>query len=293
MPKGVVIGYIDSPEGEDALGLGHQLARAIGGAAILTVVVEHPRHGVDEEQFEAAVSEYCGRLLAKAGERLQDLEVLERPLVGNSRSRAIYELAEEDQPAAIVIGSTHRGPIGRVLLGTLGDSLLAGAPCAVAIAPRGYAAREQGLERIGIAVDGSSESWRALGAGAELAGRLEVPLRLLSAVDPPPYVLGGLLSDLDPDQYREHKEREAEDLLAAAAARVLSEVLVEREVLHGSPAEALVEAAEGLDLLIMGSRGYGPIKHTLLGSVSAKVIASAPCGLMVVARGAGFRPLGP
>jgi nucleotide-binding universal stress UspA family protein len=42
----------------------------------------------------------------------------------------------------------------------------------------------------------------------------------------------------------------------------------------------------------MGSRGYGPITHTLLGGVSGKLMRSAPCPLLVVARGAGVHPLG-
>ncbi len=296
MPRKVIIGYNDSPQGEDALDLGHQLAGALDATALVTIVVQHPPRGADEDEFDAAVSEFCDPLFANARERLHDLKLLERPLVGNSRSRAIYELseelAEEEPPTLIVIGSTRRGPVGRVLLGTLGDSLLSGAPCAVAVAPSGYADREQGLKRIGIAVDGSSESLRAVAAGVELAGPLAVPLQLLSAVDPPSYALGGLLSDLDREEYGKFEERETERLLEKAAERVPSEIPVERGLLHGSPAEALAEAANDLDLLIMGSRGYGPITHTLLGGVSAKLMASAPCALMVVARGAGFHPLG-
>jgi len=63
-------------------------------------------------------------------------------------------------------------------------------------------------------------------------------------------------------------------------------------LLHGSPDEALPEAAEGLDLLLMGSRGYGPLKGALLGSVSAKLIAASPCPVLVVPRGSGTNPLG-
>ena len=63
-------------------------------------------------------------------------------------------------------------------------------------------------------------------------------------------------------------------------------------MLHGPAAEALAEEAKDLDLLILGSRGYGPVKGALLGSVSAKLMGSAPCAVLVLPRGSGVDPLG-
>ena len=64
-----------------------------------------------------------------------------------------------------------------MLVGTLGTSLLSGIQCSVAVAPRGYADRESGPGRIRVAVDGSSESWRALSAAAYLAQRANARCR--------------------------------------------------------------------------------------------------------------------
>jgi nucleotide-binding universal stress UspA family protein len=68
-------------------------------------------------------------------------------------------------------------------------------------------------------------------------------------------------------------------------------VITEPLLVHADPAEALTEAASDLDLLVLGSRGYGPVKGTLVGSVSASVMAAAPCPVLVVPPEAGVTPL--
>jgi nucleotide-binding universal stress UspA family protein len=107
----------------------------------------------------------------------------------------------------------------------------------------------------------------------------------------PHYVLGGLLSPLGPEEYRDYKKGEWERVYEDAAGRVADDVVTEPLLLHGEPAEALAEAGKDLDLLVLGSRGYGPVKGTLLGSVSARVMAAAACPVLVVPRGAGATPL--
>jgi len=75
--------------------------------------------------------------------------------------------------------------------------------------------------------------------------------------------------------------------LHEAAARIPDEVTVAKELLSRGPAANLIEeAAKRVDLLVMGSRGYGPIRRVLLGSVSAPVVRHCPCPVLVVPRGA-------
>ena len=61
---------------------------------------------------------------------------------------------------------------------------------------------------------------------------------------------------------------------------------VEREFVVGDPVDELVARSEDADLVIVGSRGYGPLRSVLLGSVSAKLVRRAACPVMVVPRGA-------
>jgi nucleotide-binding universal stress UspA family protein len=236
------------------------------------------------------LKKFCEPLFAKAREHLDGLEVQEKVMVNDSPAAGIYELTDWLKPTAIVIGSTRHGRSRRVQVGTVGGSLLSGVHSTVAVAPRGYVDAGSNLARIGVAVDGSSESWRALAAAALLAQRADAPLRVLSVMGQPHYVLGGLLSPVGPDEYRELKQREWEQIHENAAQRV-ADVNTEPLLLHGEPAEALADAASDLDLLVLGSRGYGPVKGTLLGSVSSRVMAAAPCPVMVVPRGAGAAPL--
>jgi nucleotide-binding universal stress UspA family protein len=291
MPHKILIGYDGSSQGDDALGFGWNLSQILDARPIVTTVIAHTRHGVEEKDFDEAVTRFCEPLFDKARERIDAVEVTAKPMVNDSPAAGIYELTDWEKPTAVVIGSTRHGKSGRVQVGTLGGSLLSGVRCSVAVAPRGYADRRSGLGRIGVAVDGSPQSWRALSAAAYLAERANAPLAILSVMGPPHYVLGGLLSPLGPEEYREYKEKEWESVYEEASGRVPDGVATEPLLLHGEPAEALAEAASDLDLLLLGSRGYGPVKGTLLGSVSARVMAAAPCPVMVVPRGAGAIPL--
>jgi len=61
-----------------------------------------------------------------------------------------------------------------------------------------------------------------------------------------------------------------------------NEVTVRRQVREGYPARALMDAANGADLLVVGSRGHGGFAGLLLGSVSAHCVHHAPCPVLVI-----------
>jgi nucleotide-binding universal stress UspA family protein len=57
-------------------------------------------------------------------------------------------------------------------------------------------------------------------------------------------------------------------------------------VLAQDPADGLVAAARHVDMLVMGSRAYGPKRAVLLGSVSRQVMERARCPVLIIPRGA-------
>jgi nucleotide-binding universal stress UspA family protein len=86
------------------------------------------------------------------------------------------------------------------------------------------------------------------------------------------------------EELHEPIRREYRGILEKGVSTLNGEVPVEAVLEQGDPAAILAQQGVELDLLVIGSRGYGPIRGTLLGGVSAKVIRTAPCPILVTPR---------
>jgi nucleotide-binding universal stress UspA family protein len=254
---------------------------------VVVAVLYLPQGLIGPADIEGLLREPAEQIFEKARRHLAPLEVETREIVGPSPAHALHDLAEKEEPMMVLVGSTRRGRLGRVFIGSTGESLLSGASCAIAVAPRGYATRdERKLLRIGVAVDGGEESWTALDAAASLARELHGSLSILTVVEPlESAYLGPTL--LTSGEFEEASEQQSARVIEQAADRVGVGLPVEKRLLRGEAAEALAEAAADLDLLVLGSRGYGPVRRALLGGVSVKLMRLAPCPLLVLPRGAG------
>jgi nucleotide-binding universal stress UspA family protein len=293
MDRELIIGYDGSEHGEDALALGAVLADCLSAKPVVATVLSHLSYLLEEAA--TAAERESEPIFAVARRRLGEREVETRALVDSSPARALYELAEATDPIALVLGSAHRGRLGRVLAGSVGSALLSGAPCAIAVAPRGYASREERkVLRVGVAFNGSEESWPAVEAASALAGRLRASLMIVGVVETVRYGYATPYPVLDPNapDNQQRREEEMSRVLDRAVERAPAALSVERRRMSGDPATLIAEAAEDFDLLVIGSRGYGPIRRTLLGGVAAKVMQIAPCPVLVLPRGAGTDPLG-
>lgn len=192
-------------------------------------------------------------------------------VAAGSAAYLIHETARRVDAGLIVVGSSGKGAFGRVAPGSTAEKVLDGAPCPVAVAPRGFAISDAAIERVGVAFVDTHEGRGALRAAALVASQLGAELTAYT----------GVASEQRLDAAREglHDalESHGEDLE------------VEERIFVGGTSD-LIAASRELDLLIVGSRAYGPLRSTVLGSVSGELARHALCPLIVVPR-ALDRPL--
>ena len=270
----------------DAIRLGELVARVSGLPAALATAFPHVPLG---GEAEATLREEARQTLVELGGTFVGVDVVDARVVeGLSPARALHDLSEEEHAALIVIGSTHRGAIGRVVPGTIAERLLSGAACPVAVAPAGYAESERPpeLSLVGVAFDGSDESRLALDGAAALARAAGARLRVITVHQR--IAFGALTSPggVSLESVNERLEREMSSHLDEAVAALGDGV--EGVFVSGDAAEVLAAQSTELDLLVAGSRGYGPIGAVLLGGTTHRLLSAAACPLIVVPRG---RPL--
>ncbi len=281
-PSTTIIGCDARPGTLDAVALAQLLDPDPGSRLILATAVPHRLLSTEIAPEARAAGE---QVLSHVAGRLDGRLVERRIMAMRSPAHALVELAEQEHAELIVVGSGHGAETGRVKAGAVTRRLLADAPCAVAIAPAAYSLEAPAaLRRVGVAWDEGPEA----SAAAALARRLpladEGGVRLLHVLGPEalPALWGyeGLAYALavEPDLASDNAQRRLDK---ACAAEGLS-----GDLLEGEPATELVAASSELDLLVLGSRGYGPVLRVALGSVSAGVLHRARCPLLVVPRAA-------
>lgn len=284
----LIIGYEDTDGGADALALGSQLAEALDARPLVVQAVAAPEPVLTSPELTAALKRIAEGRLETALSRLPELEADAEPVASTSAARALHELAEERKAVAVVVGSTDRGPFGRLVPGSTADRLLHGSPCAVAVAARGYGREDVRPLRVAVAYDGSAEAALALDAGERIARRCNSTLTVLTVVGMTnAYYAPAGGATVPIAELERGKERQARDELDKGIARVSPGLPVHGRLLHGAPGQALVEVSEDFDLIVVGSRGYGPLRRTLLGSTSRRLFGGSRCSVLAVPRGSG------
>jgi len=278
----VLVAYDGSAGGLDALELARVLCDAEGARCIVGTCLEYGpvpvRVGRGDAEDPVATA-----LFAEAKERLGDPGVETRVVGTRAPARMLAEAATREGVGTIVVGSPHRGKVGRALLGSVSEHLLHHAPCAVVVAPRAYASeRHAGLRKIAVAYDGTDVAKSALRRAEEIAARSGVALEIIVAEDV--IVSGG------PGGRGITKRRSAAEVAEEAVASVDPSIETEGKVIDPGWHQVVGEVAEGIvttcgvevDLLLLGSK-TGP-ERLLYGSVSKRLIAAAPCPVLVVQR---------
>jgi len=273
----VLVGVDGHFGGRDAIALAKQLTADDGTLALAHVypLRGDPLHrGYND--YEAAEYVHARDLLEAAREEAAVRAEL-RWSAWPSPGRGLHELAEMLRSDLLVVGSCGRGLLGRVMVGNDTRAALDGAPCAVAIAPTGYADAAVKIAKIGVGYDGSPDSERALAVGRALADELDAALAALEVVTFPAYLFRGPGAG---------DNTSIDELIGEARDRVASIGDVEPRGAYGHAAEELARWGDSIDLLVVGSRGYGPVGRLVHGSTSRALASTARCPLLVLTRSA-------
>jgi nucleotide-binding universal stress UspA family protein len=273
MFRQVIVGVDGGPTGRDAVAVAKLL---VGGDTHLVLAHVHeltPVRGASGAYGVAENEEALAVLEAERAATGVEAELLN--VTASSVGRGLHYLAESQDADLLVVGSSIRSFAGRVLVGDITRASLVGAPCAVAVAPLEYAQEAAPITRVGVGYDGTPESEAALAFARELAATHGASLSALMVVEPPSYAT----------IVRSVARVEADAQGLAEAKREIEALEgVEGHVALGIAGEELAAFGSSVDLLVVGSRGYGPIRRLIFGSTSGHLASNARCPLLVLPR---------
>jgi nucleotide-binding universal stress UspA family protein len=288
----IIVGVDGSDRSDDALALASSLARRT--VAEIELARAYPYDDTAGHLGDSSRRHHLREDAQQTLDRLRaladvSLQITARTIADPSPSRALHTLAEREGAALIVIGSSHHGAVGRVFAGTTAERLLHGSPCPVAVAPRGFA-HGTSIDRIVVAWDRSAEATAAVIAAVAIARAVGAELRIVEVLDiqwaGTPAIIPGSGAELAAHQPAARARASLDELIAGLPG----DVHVETALVLGHPVGDLIKQSEDADLLVLGSRGYGPRCAVLLGGVSGRVVRRAACPVIVVPRGVE-RPL--
>ncbi|MER5545944.1 universal stress protein [Streptomyces sp. NPDC001118] len=140
--------------------------------------------------------------------------------------------------------------------------------------------RDASERRVVVGVDGSPSSYEALRWAVRYASLVGATVEAVAVWELPGlygWSAPAVDMDVDEEEARQRMRKELTDVLGADAAGS-----VRSHVVHGNPADVLLRAAEGADVVVVGSRGRGGFAAALLGSVSQHVSQHASCPVVIV-----------
>ena len=288
MASRVVIGYDGSEASEDAVAFGLAWCRSTGDVPVIATVYpeEHPLGaGHVDAEWASYVREQAEKIQDEARATVGDV-ALYRNIASTSAAHGLADLAEDVEAVVVIVGTSQETRLSRALLGSSTERLLHGATAPVTVVPAGW--RHSAPERIssiGVAYVDTRDAREALRMAVRAALRIPARLTLYS-------VLGksserySYLAGRTAEQAVLEKARDSfRKALEFAAAGVPPELEPRTVLLEGEVVESLAALGpDDVDVLVCGSRGYGPARRVLLGGVSSRLIRRARLPVVVVPR---------
>ena len=265
----VVVGYLATAGGADALALGVRLARTLGAELELRMVlspddVTTPR--ITADKFHDALAGQGSAWLDDAMRLVpDDVHAGAEVLIGESVAETLGEEALRLGAEALVVGGSGGGLAGSLALGPFVDDLLHSAPVPVAVAPRGTRDSEvQRVQRVTCAIGDRPGAARLLDTAVAASRATGAPLRLVSLV----------ALDKHGEKGVEAARAHAHATLEAVTSALPEGAAVTAVVADGDTVEAAVDALdwEPGDLLMLGSSRLAPPRRLFIGSTAARIL---------------------
>ncbi|MBX7434587.1 universal stress protein [Mycobacterium sp. Y57] len=282
----LMVGYLATPGGADALALGVRLARTLSAEVEICLVLPH---GSDLGAV-VATGGYEEQLGHQAHEWLADaLDLVPEDIVAHchvniddSFAEGLIDAAVQLEAVAIVVGGSGGGLSANYTLGPVVNELLHASPVPVVVAPRG--ARDSKIDRVRTVTcaigerEGADLLLETAFRASEAAG---TPLRLVSlvALDPVPGAIRG-----DDEAVRHRAVEHAFQTLDAAKKALRKGFPVTANVADGGTVEQAVKKLDWHDgdLIMVGSSRLGTARRTFLGSTAAKMLRALDVPMVVV-----------
>ncbi|MEV0489777.1 universal stress protein [Streptomyces atratus] len=223
-------------------------------------------------------------LVASAQERVQRLDAEVEVVAVVQPDDPVNALVQESHGAAmIVLGSRGRGRIAEMLLGSVSLAVAGRSHGPVVVIPKAASAVQSTSGRVVVGIgdaQGPSAAARfafdqAVSRHGELTAVRAWRCPVNEAMDHP------LLSGSPAASHHRDAEEHLEDVLAVLD-RTGSGPVITRSVVQGPAHQALIEAASGADMLVVGARRGGGKHWHRLGTVNHAVLHYAPCPVAVV-----------
>jgi nucleotide-binding universal stress UspA family protein len=274
----VLVGVDGQANGRDAIALALRLSDAQGELTFAHVHLGslNPTHAVAPAR--AREGHEASHALLESERAHADVRAELVSVSALSPGRGLHEQVERQGADLLVVGSSSRGLLGRAMLGDDTRSALNGAPCAVAVAARGYGEAPTPFATIGVGYNHSPESRGALAVAQQVAPASRARVVALNVVSLPTYSFGGVMTPMLGESIDTLLQEEN------ARMRVLSGV--DGRAVYGLAGEELAAFGDEVDLLVVGSRSYGPWRRLVLGSTSNYLERHARCSLLVLPRAA-------
>jgi nucleotide-binding universal stress UspA family protein len=265
----IIIGAHPKRHDREPIVLGHTISRLTRAPmdVVGTFLFDTTPHRRGTDEYGRILREQVEQAVGDTDRSSGELRVHVMP---GSAADALHEKASEVGAGLIIVGSSHRGAVGRITLSTTADRVLRRAPCPVAVAPRGVGDEDAAQQGVAVAFVDTPGGRSALRAGAAIARCAGTSLTAYTVIEP--------------HTHEADRER-AEEAIEQAIVDLARDLDTETRVLARGGVEALLAESRRHSFLVRGCRTRGPVRPPLAFGLPSKLARRAACPLIIVPPG--------